>query len=77
MGDNYPWISGSGLVSFSAFPLAGPGVDNTNSVASFAGVPGAVSLVARVGSQAPDSGPLARARNLAGGGQLLEERGKG
>src|SRR5689334_4327602 len=55
LSDNFPWVSPPGHVSFGASPLAGPGVDNTNSSALFVGVPGAVSLVARTGSQAPDT----------------------
>jgi cysteine-rich repeat protein len=47
-----PTINASGVVAFAA-TIRGPGIDASNAAAIWAGVPGALGLVARKGDQAP------------------------
>jgi hypothetical protein len=55
--DTAPQLGEAGHVSFFAQPLVGPGVTAQNNIALYAGMPGAVRLLARAEAEAPDTPP--------------------
>ncbi len=56
VGESSPRLNAAGEIAFAA-PLDGPGLTNTNDSAIFAGMPGALAVIAREGDPAPDTTP--------------------